>query len=729
MGVVLSTLSYLRSILPAALLRTPAPYKYAALEKPRQVRLIKLRPREGSHLQCGLEIVDLDNAPPFTALSYTHGPPVARNEGDQERYDSLGLVPLICEGKEVPAKPNLVSALNQLDQLGRHGYYWIDAVCINQEDYHERGIQVSMMGDIYYAADRVVIWLGEEGPDSEYAVMFVERLLPKFEDLMKKDSGKPGVFYRSFTNSLIYDELGIDGIPKEAWEGLVDFLNRRWFFRAWTFQEALLANNIEVLCGVTKISLKRLKNLLRFLQLSEWQELSVLRDKSLEDNLNITTIPGSSLVTTMNLRELSFLKPDPGFQIYLCNIAGGDENMDIILGFIDLMIYQMRSRSATDPRDLLLSLYGVVSRFCTIADLSNPMTSPDYTKTVPQVYTENVKSLLAHSKSLLMLSNVEDRSWRRREDLPSWVPDMTVAVPQSFPRIGTGDIFSASKGAVSQILPSPNLETLSLVGYRIDTVTKVGDDGVSFGEYGGPLEKTAALLLKMPTTYITGQDRAEALWRTLIANQGTGKAYPAPGAWGKAFREHLMRHNSMFLLEAQDHGVEKYQTATNCIRPLMALAKSTPEAAALIPSLEETLYRKDIYDYITKIKKRNPAWEVGVFANPDEKPKFIETIENLLHEEANALPFSSQQTRVMLSRRVFATQGGLLGLGPQSLKAGDHIFVLPGARVPFVLRAIPPAENGSSTCHEMVGEAYIHGIMEGEALERDRQKEMNLEII
>lgn len=43
--------------------------------------------------------------------------------------------------------------------------YWIDALCINQQDGAERNHQVQQMGDIYSKADLVVSWLGKCSED------------------------------------------------------------------------------------------------------------------------------------------------------------------------------------------------------------------------------------------------------------------------------------------------------------------------------------------------------------------------------------------------------------------------------------------------------------------------------------------------------------------------------------------------------------------------------------
>lgn len=65
----------------------------------------------------------------------------------------------------------------------------------------------------------------------------------------------------------------------------------------------------------------------------------------------------------------------------------------------------------------------------------------------------------------------------------------------------------------------------------------------------------------------------------------------------------------------------------------------------------------------------------------------------------------------LLQRRPFRSEGGYIGLGPVGVCRGDSIWILPGADVPFVLR---PARDGGLT---VVGEAYVHRIMDGEFFE------------
>lgn len=66
-------------------------------------------------------------------------------------------------------------------------------------------------------------------------------------------------------------------------------------------------------------------------------------------------------------------------------------------------------------------------------------------------------------------------------------------------------------------------------------------------------------------------------------------------------------------------------------------------------------------------------------------------------------------SRFCTGRKVFCTKQGALGLGPALLREGDLCCVLFAAQVPFILRSV-------GKMYQLVGEAYVHGIMKGEAM-------------
>ncbi|KAM0723418.1 hypothetical protein Q7P37_000404 [Cladosporium fusiforme] len=78
-----------------------------------------------------------------------------------------------------------------------------------------------------------------------------------------------------------------------------------------------------------------------------------------------------------------------------------------------------------------------------------------------------------------------------------------------------------------------------------------------------------------------------------------------------------------------------------------------------------------------------------------------------IHSAMRTLVLGPTRGRVM-----FVSASGWVGLAPLGSQHGDVVFVGVGADVPFVLR---PCENW----FELVGECYVQGIMDGEAMEMD----------
>lgn len=102
---------------------------------------------------------------------------------------------------------NLHVALLHLRNRFFERILWVDAVCINQDDDGEKGLQVQSMGEIYASANGVVVWLGEAADDSDNA----------FEEL-----GEAARAPQEFLNL---------GEPDE--KAIIAVLKRPWFERIW----------------------------------------------------------------------------------------------------------------------------------------------------------------------------------------------------------------------------------------------------------------------------------------------------------------------------------------------------------------------------------------------------------------------------------------------------------------------------------------------------------------
>lgn len=76
--------------------------------------------------------------------------------------------------------------------------------------------------------------------------------------------------------------------------------------------------------------------------------------------------------------------------------------------------------------------------------------------------------------------------------------------------------------------------------------------------------------------------------------------------------------------------------------------------------------------------------------------------------------FRFHMVRVYRKRSLFRTKAGRLGLGPQGLKPGDAVYLLAGTRTPYLLRRQDGGQQPKNK-FRFLGEAYVHGIMYGEA--------------
>jgi hypothetical protein len=75
-------------------------------------------------------------------------------------------------------------------------------------------------------------------------------------------------------------------------------------------------------------------------------------------------------------------------------------------------------------------------------------------------------------------------------------------------------------------------------------------------------------------------------------------------------------------------------------------------------------------------------------------------------------------------RSFLFTRNGYYVLGPSIAKPGDICSVLFGVTVPFISRKADGASH-----YKLVGEAYIHGLMRGEAVNNIRKDEQREEFI
>jgi hypothetical protein len=69
-------------------------------------------------------------------------------------------------------------------------------------------------------------------------------------------------------------------------------------------------------------------------------------------------------------------------------------------------------------------------------------------------------------------------------------------------------------------------------------------------------------------------------------------------------------------------------------------------------------------------------------------------------------------------------------MGPGNMQQGDEIHIAAGGNCPLVLRPVNnPQSPSTNPRYTLVGDCYLHGIMDGEAAESFEERATMVEII
>ncbi|KAK4185047.1 hypothetical protein QBC35DRAFT_465906 [Podospora australis] len=317
------------------------------------------------------------------------------------------------------------------------------------------------------------------------------------------------------------------------------------------------------------------------------------------------------------------------------------------------------------------------------------------------------------SKRLNILSQVQDPSRTVLKELPSWIPDFSVASKPFLFGFPGQRHFSAAGPNIPQTEPFLIVdEALSMEGFLVDTVLCAAETR------GCYFVRTAAIVSQLPQFYHprgsyspSSPTRIEAYWKTLIADT-MEDVYPAPFQFGFGFSawiaEELLsasyistamktklrvssaeqeadetKFNTLGALEKGEHEQGKFHVpADDCGGDNNTISPAPRGRVRLLPDSE----------FLKSCAKEGPEVVEWPFSRRSRK-------------------FARRFKDVKRGHRMFRTADNYLGLGPVSTEEGDQIWILSGAPVPFVLRQVNEGR------YRVIGEAYVHGIMHGEAVQ------------
>ncbi|KAF4948157.1 hypothetical protein FGADI_9852 [Fusarium gaditjirri] len=343
-------------------------YQYQPLTKEGSIRVLELYPgKPWEILSFDLHEVELNANFSFEALSY-------------EWKEKSGSVPVQCGYEKILVTPNCKAAMERLRLESESRFLWIDAICINQEDHEERTKQVAMMAGIFTAAEKVLMWHGEETESTRAAFEVIPTLLRARRMMLQEDGELP---VDEFPVHKDDDPLElIKGVLQDEMvlEGWKDLGNRSYWNRVWIFQEVVIGGSRGVaICG----------------------------SQSCPSSLMIFAMIAGHLYPFT--ADFSFITShfDEWFRKY------GTVPLSEVAVFV-------RNLGTTDPRDKIFACLGLASTEAKL--IERPVA--DYTMTVQQVYVHAARYIIDTDDGTHMVWTLGSRhSTKKYPSLPSWVPD------------------------------------------------------------------------------------------------------------------------------------------------------------------------------------------------------------------------------------------------------------------------------------------------------------------
>jgi hypothetical protein len=347
---------------------------------------------------------------------------------------------------------------------------------------------------------------------------------------------------------------------------------------------------------------------------------------------------------------------------------------------------------ATEPRDIIFALLSL----STDADAFG--IRPDYTRSILQVY-EQVAVALNKKYNILPLCVGTDLEAAKRGEWPSWVPDWRKT--QLYSKFNRLAGFHAGNGIPSLwIYDERQMGRLGVNYHIIDKVVEVEPLPLSLGQDFHIANAPHLMPPQFQSSILQAAEFAEnrtvqpqalendndAVWRTLIADQilldlpeGVGAVRLGAG------------------LIAQQRDVYSAIVSKDLFRFF------SEEISDLVKR-----YCEHMNDNVTQTDARIEVHEEH--DDGESTPKRVVSISPQKPTWLRNFAFTAK--RMISQRALIITETGLLCLGPANTEPGHIVALLNDLPTPYVICRVPEREH-LGPCGALVGQIYVHGMMDG----------------
>ena len=369
--------------------------------------------------------------------------------------------------------------------------------------------------------------------------------------------------------------------------------------------------------------------------------------------------------------------------------------MDLTMRSGSKMMVDVLTCDATDPKDRVYALYEILHRQGIL------IPEPDYSKTVGKIYWEATVAICNNEHGLdliLLVTNLKDSF----QDTPSWVPDLSAA---STPRNSANYIFFAATADKADFTFSSDNRKIRTTAAIIDNILEVSTI---------PTWQPGSSTCRIEDSFFT--NLLEGYEQTIWALQ----------TW--FFMPFTKGYKSKYNNGTTETNWDAYRETLLFGSPVLSYLKEYFNAwLDLVMCTYPTWREIRLKEFIPDLDSQDPEaylFPARIQHDPELRGKFYDDPELKHHthvEEWKILAAAKTIPGVrdvhhqvwMLSRDCvfFVTREGWMGIASLAVREGDVIALIPGLRMPLVLRSVDGEEKGVYT---VVASAYVHGIMKGE---------------
>jgi hypothetical protein len=651
---------------------------------PLTIRLLIVLPSpyKYSTIECHLCSDSLHNKPKYTALAYGWG-------------TYAGTFGIIVNGQSFYVKDNLYGALLELRDAEAPRVFWIDAICIDMENLAERSSQVRLMTEVYGSAEQVCVWIGSYPRGVQYVRDGSNHIegdkIPRKVERIRFEDENDAMYLAQFSEALAQYEKyisegtwidlhhlsplwkrGMEKVLKSVRDARSRERRGNWIWKAETIFNQIFWRS----CWIVQEVLVAAKVTVRLGSFTiDWKDIPDVRP--LYEFLNCPTRAlaryqriGEARITgvpSTHPFHLGWAAVETLQQLRKRYQAGQELTLPELLNLT-------RYHYSSDGRDKIFAIFSILPK----QERNHKLLQPDYSLSLAEVYTKAAEYILGRYQNLDILSvchgipptykwAINNPKVKQKPDLRSWVPNWTT---DSGLPMATG-IFSPKQAALFKA-------GKSLCYFQIDTKDQ----------------------LRMLTV------------KGIIIDNIGPVAHMSPDF-----------HNKKFVVPGFENGLSVQRHAS-------------PTNYPTDQTLHEVFWRTMLTD--RWISENGEVSRLSLDSNglPNNILPRWRSLESVVKRRL--------QNDLLCMECSISAEGRSL-MVPWDAEAGDVIVVLSGGKVPYVLRKDEEVEG---EYYKLVGEwyvistlvrhsltfanhipSYIHGMMDGEALQGSGRKFQELHLI